>query len=250
MYSKYENPILKASVFYYDNIYDEIVSTRVLKILKDYSMFPPHKLCADKLTHHRYLKASDTTESIFIKAYKEKDVFGVDMASGDGGVGSEFWRFTWGLTFYKRSNIDTSNVVFNPWNIISLSSTYGRLHDNDVYDGFINCVKNIISEIKPFYASIDDVNNKITKAGTHGLRFDDKTLPSEIHWGNFWGKQYVEKANPLAFDFLLQNGAICEEIGEGKYFSMTDSAFDFNSKKVIQLEHKFGCLSHLKSYKD
>jgi len=247
MYSKYENPILKASIFYYDYVYDESISANVLSILKEHNMFPPLKIHADRLTHGRYLNANTNTESIFIKSYSEKNVMGVDMASGDGRAGSEFWRFTWGFTFYKDSSNDLSEVVFKPWNVISLSSTYGRLRDNEIYKNFINCTKAIISEIKPFYASIDDVDNKVKKHGTQGARFDEKNLPKEIYWGNYWGKQLIEITNPRAFDLLIQNGAICEEIGEGRYFSMTDSAFDFNLPKVIHLERKFCSLLNNRS---
>ena len=239
MYSKYENPVFKATLFYYDNTYNINVSMKVLSILKQHNMFPPEKIYADSLTRNRYIKSNENTENIFIKSYNEKDVMGVDMASGRGQIGSEFWRFTWNYTFYKNSNVDLSKVKFKPWNTVSLSSTYGRLKDADIYMHYMACVKDLIAETKPFFACIDDVDNKVKKYRTQGLRFDDKVLPDEIYWGNYWCDHYIENTNPNAFEYLCKSGAICERIAGGVLFCMTDSAFDFGSKKVIDIERRF-----------
>lgn len=243
MYSKYENPILIASFFYFDNTYDDEVSANVLSILKKHNFFPPEKIYADRLTNDRYIDANENTENLFVKSYSENKVMGIDMASGDGRVGSEFWRFSWYFTLFKDFDRDFSNTVFKPWNVISISSTYGRLKNTNNYDDFFNCVKAIIAEIKPLYACIDDVDKKVTKYEkqyrTQPLRINDQTPPNEVYWGNYWCGNYIKNSNPDAFEYLRQNGAICENIAGGVYFCMTNSAFDFKSKRGTKMERKF-----------
>lgn len=229
MYSKYEKPLISASIFYYDSEYQSECAERVCCTLEKYGVFPPEKIYADKLTNGKFIDAGNGTKDIFIGAYSEKDVLGIDMASGDSRKVEDFWRVSWGFTFYKNSKLPVKNPKFIPWNVLTFQSTYGRLNDKGVYNDYILCIKELIEIVKPFYASIDDLNNHCQLLGNTKDRHFVSDRIQEIYWGNYFGPSYFEKYK----DQLTKiPGLKVESISNGVYFSLTESVFDFDSNHV------------------
>ena len=87
-----EKSVISATIYYYDIEYTKDVACGVLEILQRYQFFPPHRIHTGKLSRNRFMLVNKTTEDMFIRAYSEKDVFGIDMSSGDSKTSTEFWR--------------------------------------------------------------------------------------------------------------------------------------------------------------
>ena len=230
MYSKYERPIISASLFYYDTQYDSETARKVLQILDQHTMFPPDKIHADILTNNRYIKADVCAKDIFVKAYSEKDVLGIDMASGDSRKVTDYWRFNWKLTYNKNQRQVIGNK-FKPWNIITLQSTYGRLQNEEEFF-FIDCVKALIKAVSPFYASIDDIANKLELQNLCNETHFTPDKVQTIYWGNYFGREYT---NRYGLEKIMSLPAYeCEKIDDGVFFALSDSLHNYGGKEVVQ----------------
>lgn len=234
MYLKGETPVIKASIFYYDADYYEETAAGVFKVLEKYNMHLPQKLHAGKLTDSEYVKVAGSVEDLFVQAYCEKDVLGVDMLGGDEET-SDYWRVEWSFTFYKLSKLDVQ-PAFMPWNVISLYSTYERLRDQETYSNYFACFKELISVLKPFYASIDDVDNKVKLAKKAHI---DKFTPDriqQIYWGNYWGEKLCH--NTTADELRNLPVKDFEVIENGVLFFLTDNVFGFDSSECKRSRRK------------
>ena len=236
MYSKYEKPIIKASIFYYDIEYSRDTAIKVLQILEKYNMYPPEKICADLLTNNKFICASEQTKDLFVQAYSEKGVLGVDMASGNSRKVADYWRVNWGFTFYKEKKLAVKNPKFMPWNVLSIHSTHGRLNDNDIYLDYLNCVKELIVILNPFYASIDDIDNKVKLLNqTREPHFVPNSI-QQIYWGNYFGEQQCLQ---YGLDKIGNNEmGIVEKIGKGILILLTDHVLEYDSKECKQNRNK------------
>lgn len=230
MYNKNEKPLIKASVFYYDNDYNSyFYPNSILHILKKHNLDIPQKYYAGPMTQNRYANYNENFEDIFVESYIQKDVFEFDMSSGDIRKETNYWNFNWSYTFYKNSKLKKEKISFQPWNIISFSATHDWMKTSDNRENFINCFLEIIEVIKPIYGIIDDVDNKVgllQKAGFSCVRLD--TI-QQIYWGNYWGKQYCEAINldeEKMKQFPIANS---ETVGEGVFFSLTDNPLDYDT---------------------
>ena len=235
MYSKYEIPLFETSIFYYDIQYDIKTAETVFAILDKYGMSNAEKIYAGKLTKNRYVSAKDNTKNIFTKAYSEKNVLEIDMANGDGCNVTEFWKVDWGLTFYKNSKIDVK-PTFMPWNVLTVKSTYGRLQEKKIYDDYMSCVLELIEVLQPFYATIDDVSNYayLLRKAKEPHFIPDKIQC--IYWGNYFGKQYCDKYKE---DYIANIPAYSvKKIGDGVFFTLSESIFDFNSPETKAMRRK------------
>ena len=83
MYLKNEIPKISASVFYYDTVYQQSTAEHVLEILERNQMFIPERLCADHLTRGRLRKYTPEMREVFLNAYAEPDVLGIEWEAGD-----------------------------------------------------------------------------------------------------------------------------------------------------------------------
>ena len=103
MYSVFEKPQIKATIFYYDNEYsNDYYPIKIFDVLEKHNMSHPEKYYADSLTNNKYVLYNNNIKNIFVKSYVEKDVFGFDMSSGDTTSENGFWQFNWSYTFYKN----------------------------------------------------------------------------------------------------------------------------------------------------
>ena len=233
MYSKNESPILRTSIFYYDDIYDSITSKKVLQTLLEHGFFPPQKIYAGHLTNNKFLPYNEDVSELFVKAYSTHDVLEIDMSSGNSRKVTDFWRIKWGLTFLKNSVSPPHSPKFKPWNVFTIDSTYGRLNDLSNYNNYFTCVQEIISILNPFYASIDDVNNKVLLMDeAHEDHFVADRI-QQVFWGNYWGEIFCQKYNVDLFQIISTHNI--KKINNGFFFTLTDSAFDFDSKECRRL---------------
>ena len=99
MYLKNEIPKISASVFYYDTVYQQSTAERVLEILERNQMFIPERLRADHLTRGRLPKYTPEMRAVFLNAYAEPDVLGIEWETGDPRSSENYLGFTWSLTF-------------------------------------------------------------------------------------------------------------------------------------------------------
>ncbi|MBR5137857.1 MAG: hypothetical protein IKV30_07585 [Clostridia bacterium] len=221
-------PIVSAIICYYDTSYEYETAVRVLAILKKYNFFPPEKIHADHLTKNKYIYTDTSTEQIFVNAYSEKNVLGLDMASNNGNNNVDYWRFSWNYTFLK--NKKSINSIFVPWNVITLSSTYKRLTNTKMYNDYIACVKELIVELNPFFASVEDAENTVRLMGrSKDKRVNPERIP-HVSWGNYINTSIYncKEKEP----FLKANSYFSEIIGDGIWFTLGPSMIDINSIEV------------------
>lgn len=228
MYSKNERPIIRATIYYYDTEYSPITSYEVLNLLKKYHFYPPHKIYAGKLTNNKFIHVCDCSD-MFIQAYYEKDVLEIDMSSADLRKSSDYWRVNWGFTFYKNSKLAIQSPKFIPWNTLTIDSTHGRLKDPHKEIEFLECIKELICLLDPFYVSVDDVNNKvILLEQAHEAKFVPDRV-QQIFWFNYWGR-----------DFVLQYGEnklrefpvkCIEMFHNGVLFTLSGHILDFDTNE-------------------
>lgn len=229
MYSKKETPLIRASILYYDRDYDADLSKAVLEILEKHGYFPPEKICADKLTKEQAIPPDSRTREIFIKAYAEKDVLGITMSSGDIKSNADYWMMLWAFTFYKNSKLAVEAPKFNPWNVLTLYSTYDRLDNASKQADYVCCVKELIQAINPFYANIDDTANSVSllRKTTEKTFIPDRV--QQIYWGNYFGEKFCEQ---YGHDSILNLPAKnIEPIGSGCMFFLSDDILDFSSRE-------------------
>lgn len=224
----YEKPLIDATIYYYDIEYKRETAQKVLDILKRHNLFPPEKICLGPLTRNKYLFASDQTEKQFVDAYAEKDVFLIDMASAPFAKPGNLWEVHWTLTYCKGSDYDGTGK-FMPWNILTISSTHGRMHDPLNYEQFFSAAKELIELLDPFYANIDDVSNSVKLMRKSCEKHFSPDHVQQIYWGNYFGKQFCENIGREK----IMNIPVThiEPIGQGIYFTLTNSVFDFSSRE-------------------
>lgn len=235
MYTKYEPPVISATIFYYDLSYQTTTAQTVLAILEEFGMFPPEKIHAGKLTNNRYLHADEYAKALLTHAYSEKDILGIGMASGDSRQVVDFWKIDWTFTYYKCSRrVGACQVL--PWNTLTIQSTYGRLRDKSVLNSFLMCLRELIRFIEPFYAAVDDVSHKV--AVMNHVR-EQHFVPDRIqaiYWGNYFGRQHCEK---YGLDRLSSMPAYdIETLGQGIFFTLSESPLDFDTKETAARRKK------------
>ena len=150
------------------------------------------------------------------------------MASNNGNNNVDYWRFSWSYTFLKNKKSISS--IFVPWNVITLSSTYNRLTNTKIYIDYIECVKELIVELNPFFPSVEDAEN------TERLmeKSKDKRVNPEriqhVSWGNYINTSVYncKEKEP----FLKDNSYFSEVIGDGIWFTLGPSMMDINSIEV------------------
>lgn len=221
--------IISGTIYYYDTEYRLETAKKVLAILKRHNMFPPEKIHADKLTSNKYVQANSNADALFTAAYSEKDVFEIDMASGDGCNSQEYWRVNWGLTYYKNSRTVGAGKV-TPWNTLTLQSTCGKLRSPDAQENFLACFKELIALLVPFYASIDEVRNKIILQDKVSASCFIPHQVQQIYWGNYFGKELLD-----GFDIEIESDFPAfrwERLGDGIFFVLSDSLCSFDTKEV------------------
>lgn len=231
-YQKFETPVFVSSLYYYDSDYFPDTAERIFAVLDKHSFSSPDKLYAEKLTNNRSIAARSNSLELFVKAYEEKGVLGVEMFKAgqmSGKTATEFWKVVLSLTYLKNYPV-ISEKSFKPWNVLSIYSTHTRLNERQNYKDFIDCTKNLINVVEPFYASIDDVSNKVTL-------MDEAHVPCfrpyervPLFWGNYLSRGYFDKNVEEIFPLIQSSDK--ELIKDGIYFSLSDSIFDYDSTKL------------------
>lgn len=227
MYGKNETPIIRASLYYYDDIYPAALGTGVREILEQYGFSPPDRLYADRLTGGEYQHFEPEMADLFPRGYSEKGIFSISMASADSAKATEYWKFDWNFTFHKSETLAVT-PTFRPWNVLFLDTTYGRLRDTAAYEAYFACLRELIELIRPFYGKIDDVANanRLLNAAREPHFKPDHI--QQIFWGNYFGPEFCGR---FGKEKLLHLPAHAAELADGVYFTLTDSVFDAPSLK-------------------
>ena len=226
MYMQYEKPIFRTSIFYFDEMYEATLGSQVRDILHSYGFFPPEKIYADKLTRGRFKKYSSEMHDLFPRAYEQKEIFGISMASGDSRSVDEFWKFDWNFTFYKSKKLAVA-PKFKPWNVLSLDTTYGRMSNAKLYEQYFLCISALIELLRPFYARIDDVANinRLEDAVSNNEFRPDNIR--QVFWGNYFDTAYYRE---LDFNEITSVPiGNTQSMTGGIFFTLTNSLFDATS---------------------
>lgn len=233
MYSYNELPMISMSVFYYDTEYRRQTAECVLDILKRNQMFLPSRMRADHLTQGRMKKYTPEMQELFLSAYGEPDVLGIEWETGNPQSSENFLGFQWDLTFLKmRNHIQSS---FQPWNILTLDASYGWFSTPKQQINLLRCIKELSDSLGAFCAKIDDMANSVDlRHQTDEPSFSPSHI-QQVYWGNYWGQHLfsqvqIEKLRSLN----LPNYA---ETESGVFFTLTHDVFDFNSR-VCNVQRK------------
>lgn len=229
MYSKNETPLFGAAIFYYDNKYERTTSQAVAGVLEQFGYFPPERVYAGKLTNNRVVSSPADAKRVFVQAYSEKDIIGIELLNGNIRSGERFWRMMWNFTFLKNSKLAIKAPKFQPWNVLMLNTSYSRLNNDAVYSDFFSCVKGLIEVLCPFYAVFDDIANRV-----HLLeRTREKTFVpgrvQQIYWGNYLGEEYCRQYGYKNLSALPAQRI--EALANGCLFFLTDRATGFSSSE-------------------
>ena len=205
MYSKSERPIVRGTIFYYDDIYDDRLARDVISILENFSFFPPEKVYADKLTRGKFVNYSPDLKPLIIEAYSQKGVFGLDMASGNSKTHNDYW------------------------NVFSLDLARDRLQNHNLCQRYLACIIELIRVINPFYAKVDDVSNAVHLLEQAHEPYFKPDYIQQIFWGNYFGKDYCFHYGK---ERLMDIVTPCVKvINDGVFFSLTPNIIDFQSKE-------------------
>lgn len=229
-YSNYEKAQMCGSLFYYDSEYNSDLAYEVFSVLEKHKFFPPKKVYADLLTKRKFVNYSPDMRSLLVKAYSEKNVFGIDMATGNNTSENDYWRLTWDFTFYKNEKLCVT-PQFMPWNVLSLYSTHGLLEDEGIYRNYLSCLLELITVIDPFYMKIDDVSNSVDLLAKIKQTHFTPGCVQQIYWGNYFGPQYCSKYNVFASNVIPAYKS--ESVGNGIFFTLSDNLLDFSSDECI-----------------
>ena len=225
--------MLDATLYYYDRTYDPALAEEVLSILGRYGFFPPEKIFLGKYTRGRLVGYKPELRDCFSKAYSEKEIFAIEMAARENAAGKdiaemEFWKFEWLFTFHKLKKLDVL-PKYEPWNVLTLKTTYGRLATPKNYAAFFACYKELIAAIDPFYGNIDDVSNSVSLLSAAGELTFKPDYVQQVYWGNYFGKDHCLR---YGLSKMLQvPGYDVQQIGQGVYFTLTDHATGYSSKE-------------------
>lgn len=223
MYSKHETPLIRGTLYYYDDAYPAALGGQVRDALEAFGFFPPEKLYADVLTGGEYQPFTPEMADLFPRGYSEKEVFSLSMASADSSKAAEYWKFDWYFTFHKSDTLAVT-PIFRPWNVLTLDSTYDRLRDPAAYDAYFACLKELIALIRPFYARIDDVANANRLLNAAKEPHFKPDYIQQIYWGNYFGPEFCDRFGKEKL-LHLPAGQI-SELADGVFFTLTDSVLE------------------------
>lgn len=233
-YEEYERPEISFALFYYDEDYERSTSEKVLNSLEKYGFFPPEKIYIDRMTRGRFVYYKPHMREMFIEAYSKPGVCNMSMADGDSRKVEELWKFDWGFTFIKTKMLtkEPRRGTLKPWNVLTLSMTYGRFRDPEIYSNFFSFAKSVITDIDPFYARLDDIANGLDVF--HSVNEDcfEPGRIQQIYWGNYLGSDYCEKYN--VGDGSGIPAYSVEKLGNGVFFTLSDNVLDFASEECVR----------------
>ena len=140
----------------------------------------------------------------------------------------------WGFTFIKTKMLtkEPRRGTLKPWNVLTLSMTYGRFRDPEIYSNFFSFAKSVITDIDPFYARLDDIANGLDVF--HSVNEDcfEPGRIQQIYWGNYLGSDYCEKYN--VGDGSGIPAYSVEKLGNGVFFTLSDNVLDFASEECVR----------------
>lgn len=238
MYSEYERPKISFALFYYDEDYERGTSEKVLNSLEKYGFFPPEKIYIDRMTKGRYVYYKPHMREMFVDAYSTPGSLSIGMADGNSRKVEELWTFDWNFTFIKTLMLtkEPRSGTFIPWNVLSLSMTYGRFKDPEICSNFFSFVKDVIIDINPFYARIDDISNGVDIFdAVNEERFEPGRI-QQIYWGNYLGPDYCAKYNVGDGSEIPAHSV--EKLGNGVFFTLSDNVLDFESEECVERRRK------------
>ena len=117
-----------------------------------------------------------------------------------------------------------------PWNTLTIQSTYGRLYNEANAMNYLNCIKELIAFLSPFYASVDELKTKVELMGKTPEQHFVSDKVQEIFWGNFWGEEFCKRYD--ANGILESTECHIETIGNGIFFTLSESMHDSQTHKI------------------
>lgn len=238
MYLYGETPMLSATVFYFDQIYEEQIPLAVKSMLELHGFFPPCYLYADRLTRGRVQKYRPEMEDFIVRTYTEPELGQFSISSANPDTAREYWEMQWWLTFYKYTAYREVHRpgAFVPWNGITYHSTYGKLCDESYLERFFACFEDTIGIVRPFCASVDDMSisaQLILHPEGHGTLQRRYGQVNAVYWGNYFSPEYCQIYG-LTPD-LLPKDVRWKEIAGGILFYLSESPWDLAGQEVFRL---------------
>lgn len=228
MYEYYETPLFGFSVLFLDYEYAPETAIELQHILENNGFFKDCYIQAGKLTHNRFVRLREDMREHFISAY-------TGACSVIQLCGAKNTTDTWNVNltvFCPKTSQKPEQIT--KWNRVSLSVPYRLLKEALFCDRFFASFFQLLSLLKPFYATLDDLAVSSELSSYPGKGFIVPTrygVVKAIHWGNYFSSAYCEKYKLSPQTHLP--AAHMKSIGDGIYFSITESPLDYDTPRCM-----------------
>lgn len=234
-YEAYEQPMVRAILYYYDkgNSASLEFCEKLLLTLKEYGYndisnieLGKHMLIDGLLKDYvvRYSKKDLSTFDLHAEMFKWVNDNNVDYISF---VHKEKRCWRWDVTWYKNYNMpDGVSISNHTFNHLTIVSSYEGLDNKEVQDAYIGLFCELSDLFEAFFGNIEDVATAVevldlTKEGV----FNHKHIHT-VYWGNYLGEGYCldigqEKIrkSPFTIKRMTDNGmflAITDDLLDSK----------------------------------
>lgn len=250
-YEAYEQPMIKATIYYYDkgNCTSLEFSENLLLTLKKYGY--------DDITNIDLGKQKLVNGIIkdYVVRYNKKETSKIDLKTevfkwiNDDEitcisfVHEKKRNWMWDVTWYKNYKLPDGRAISDyTFNNLSITSLYECLSNKDAQSKYVGLFCELSDLFLSFYGKIEDISTSIDILDrTKEKVFTPKYIQA-VYWGNYLGKAYCsdigqEKLEKSPF-------SIKKVTKEGVFLSVTDDLFD--SKDNFNFRQRKKLLKYLK----
>lgn len=126
------------------------------------------------------------------------------------------------------------------WIRIQIVCSYDLLNNSEQREKLSKCVFAMIEHIRPVYATADDMQTEMTiRSDIRGqlgvIHMNEYMNVNSISWGNYFGSEYCRK---YGLNERTDIPAKKISVGDGIFFMMTDSPFDYDSEQCLENRRK------------
>lgn len=233
-YDANETPEISTILYYYDKgkCGSEDFCEKLLRILRKYRFDDANKIILGKHVLVEGLKEDRTcvlnSESLAKMDWTEKFSGWVNDEQVDyiefqkvKNRGCLVWDVTWFKMFGIADGVQPNGFGFNHF---SVNCIYDMFESQDSQNSFVDFFCELCELFGAFYGVIEDIATSVDLFEmTREKTFNYRRIQT-VHWGNYLGEQYREKAgdNKLAklkFD-------VKKFMDKGVYLGLTDNLFD------------------------
>lgn len=230
MHKYNETPLFSYTLFYLDYNYSYETARKIQEILRENGFFPPCYIKAGKRTHNRLIKFRPEMEYYLAEAYAEKET--ANLQIHECGNTDDCWHINWALMCPK---IKQPPEEVHLWNIFTFYAPYRHLEDSGFQARYLQCFCEMVNCLRPFYANMNDMaaSNRLSQLYSNSFIIPTRYgVVKAIHWGNYFSETYCKRYGlDLQTDIPV---ARMEQIGEGIFFTLTDSPLDYSSPLYIE----------------